>query len=62
VYRILKTSLTFIGLNILQKIFLSVKPINFVPCSAKAFVFHTHREILSDECCVNIDPALTAEF
>jgi len=44
VHCILRTSLTFIGLNIFQRIFLSVNPINFVQCSAKAFVFHTHRE------------------
>jgi len=45
VHLIIRNSLTSIGLNILRKIFLSVNPINFVRCSAKAFVFHTHREI-----------------
>jgi hypothetical protein len=39
-----------------------MKPTNGVRCSAKAFVFHTHREILSDECCVSINPVLAAEF
>ena len=62
VHSILKTSLCFIGLNILGRIFVSKKPISFVRRSGKAFVFPIHMEILSDECYVSINPALSAEF